>query len=111
MLKNSTRTVSWPPRPEPSRNWVDEAGDVEPDHEQVVVVTERGGDPRRVASGGDHGVAGGQRRLGDVDANAASGAGDQPDLLLSHVCALLGLTGTSTGRGAAVWSAVRQPLN
>ena len=42
-----------------------------------------------VAAGGDDRVAGGQGGLGDVDAHAAAGAGDEPDLLVSHAGALL----------------------
>jgi hypothetical protein len=32
-------------------------------------------------------VTSGQRRLGDVDAQAAAGAGDQPNLLVAHAAA------------------------
>ena len=42
------------------------AGDVELHGQQVVVVAERRSDLRGVAAGGDDGVAGGQRSLGDV---------------------------------------------
>ncbi len=42
-----------------------------------------------VAAGGDDRVTGGQGGLGDVDAQAAAGAGDEPDLLVTHVGALL----------------------
>ena len=70
------------------------------------MLAERVGDAVGVAGGGDHRVAGGQRRPGDVDAQAASCAGDEPDLLVSHaVCtsfvadpsvslALVGVTST-----------------
>ena len=51
-------------------------------------VAERSRDPLGVAAGGDHSVAGGQRGLGDVDAHAAAGAGDEPNLLVSHASAL-----------------------
>jgi Kef-type K+ transport system membrane component KefB len=64
-------------------------GDVELDGQEVVVRAERGADPLGVASGGDDGVAGGQGGLGDVDAHAAAGAGDEPNLLVSHPSALL----------------------
>src|SRR5206468_4326703 len=37
-----------------------------------------------VAAGSDDVVAGGQRGLGDVDAQAAAGAGDEPGVLLSR---------------------------
>ena len=60
------------------------AGDVELDDQQVVRVAERLRDGVGVAAGGDDVVAGGQRGLGDVDAHAASGAGDEPGLLASH---------------------------
>ena len=49
------------------------------DGEQVVVLTERRGDLGGVAGGGDDAVAGVQGRLGQVDAQTASGAGDEPD--------------------------------
>jgi hypothetical protein len=45
-------------------------------------------DHRGVSSSSDDGVTGGQRGLGDVDAHAAASAGDQPDLLVTHVGAL-----------------------
>ena len=60
-------------------------GDVERHRQQVVVLAERGGDGVGVAGGGNHRVAGGERSLGDVDAHAAGGASDEPDLLVSHV--------------------------
>ena len=41
--------------------------------------------PVRVAAGGDHGVAGGECGLGDVDAETAAGAGDEPDLAVCCV--------------------------
>jgi hypothetical protein len=59
-------------------------GDVELDDEQIV----RRADGLRhvvgVAAGGDDRVARGERRLRDVDAQAAAGAGDEPDLLVGH---------------------------
>ena len=51
--------------------------------------SERGGDLLGVAAGGDDGVTGGQGGLGDVDAHAAAGAGDEPNLLVTHAGALL----------------------
>ena len=60
------------------------AGDVELHGQQVVVVAERRGDLLGVAAGGDDGVAGGQRSLGDVDAQAAACAGDEPNLPVLH---------------------------
>src|SRR5439155_24307795 len=60
-------------------------GDVELDDEEVIGLTERRCDGVRVAAGGNDVVAGGERRLGEVDAHATSGASDQPDLLVgSH---------------------------
>ena len=60
------------------------AGDVELDDEQVVGVADRLRDGVGVAAGGDDVVAGGQRGLGEVDAHAAAGAGDEPGLVLGH---------------------------
>ena len=60
------------------------AGDVELDDEQVVGLAEGLGDGVGVAAGGDDVVAGGQRGLGEVDAHAAAGAGDEPCLLGGH---------------------------
>src|SRR6185503_13265997 len=37
-----------------------------------------------VPPGGDDGVAGGQGGLGEIDAHATTGAGDEPDLLAAH---------------------------
>ena len=54
-------------------------GDVEGDGEQVVVLAEGRGDLGGVAGGGDDGVAGVEGGLGQVDAHAAGGAGDEPD--------------------------------
>ncbi len=76
-----------------------DAGDVELDHQQVVVVAQHRGDPLRCAPRGDDRVTSGQRRPGDVDAHATPGAGDEPDLLVCHVSALLVLTRASDGRG------------
>ena len=59
-------------------------GDVELHRQQIVVGAERGGDGVRVAGGGHHGVAGGERGLGDVDTHAAGGTSDEPDLLVGH---------------------------
>ena len=47
--------------------------------EQVVVLTEGCGDLGGVAGGGDDAVAGVECGLGQVDAHAAGGAGDEPD--------------------------------
>ena len=47
--------------------------------EQLVVLAECGGDLGSVPGGRDHRVAGVQGGLGQVDAHAAGGAGDEPD--------------------------------
>ena len=64
-------------------------GDVELDDQEVVVLADRRADLLGVAAGGDDRVTGGQGGLGDVDAHAAAGAGDEPNLLVSHAGALL----------------------
>jgi transcriptional regulator with XRE-family HTH domain len=56
-------------------------GDIEGQGEEVLVLAECLGDLRGVAGGGDDGVAGGEGRLGHVDAHAAGGAGDEPDVV------------------------------
>jgi hypothetical protein len=63
-------------------------GDVELDDQEVVVGAEGSADPLGVAAGGDHGVTGGQGGLDDLDAHAAAGTGDEPNLLVSHASAL-----------------------
>ena len=60
-------------------------GDVERHGDQVVVVAEGGGDGVGVAGGGHDSVAGGEGGGGDVDAHAASGTRDEPDLLVGHI--------------------------
>ena len=60
-------------------------GDVESDGQEVLVLSEGIDDALGLAGGGDHGVAGGQGSLGDVDAQAASCAGHEPYLLLGHL--------------------------
>ena len=60
-------------------------GDVELDRQEVVVFSDRRADLLGVSSGGDDRVTSGQRGLGDVDPQAAAGAGDEPDLLVTHV--------------------------
>src|SRR5205823_2246117 len=62
------------------------AGDVELDDEQIVRVADCLRDGVGIAAGGHDVVAGGQRGLGEVDAHAASGAGDEPGLLEGHGC-------------------------
>jgi hypothetical protein len=63
-------------------------GHVELHGQEVIVLTQGRGDTLGLAGGGDHRVAGRQCRLGDVDAHAAAGAGDEPNLLVSHAGAL-----------------------
>ena len=58
--------------------------DIELDGQQVTVVADRRRDLRRVAAGGDDGVAGGQGGLGDVNAQATACAGDEPNLPVGH---------------------------
>jgi hypothetical protein len=48
------------------------------------VVAQRSRDLRSIAAGGDNVVPGGQGRLGDVDAQASTSAGDEPNFLFSH---------------------------
>ena len=60
-------------------------GDVEPDREEVVASAKGLGDRVGAASGGDHGIARRERRLGDVDAHATGRTGDEP-YLLSRSC-------------------------
>jgi hypothetical protein len=68
-------------------------GDVELDRQQVLVLSLGRGDGVGVAGGSDHGVAGRERGRGDVDAHPAAGAGDEPNLLVSQLRALLWLMG------------------
>jgi hypothetical protein len=60
---------------------------------------QRRGDAFGIAAGGDDGVTGGERGSGDVDAQTAPGAGDEPDLLVGHED-LPGLESTDRGRSA-----------
>ena len=46
------------------------------------MLAERLRDAVRVTGGGDDGVPGRQRGLGQIDAQAPAGAGDEPNLLL-----------------------------
>ena len=48
-----------------------EAGDVEPEGQQTVVIAERRRDFRRIATGGNNGVTGSQGSLGNVDTQAS----------------------------------------
>jgi len=60
------------------------AGDVELDSQQVLMAADRRRDLGRIATGGDNRVAGGQRCLGKVEAQATARAGDEPNLFVSH---------------------------
>ena len=68
-----------------------EARDVELDDEQVVGLADSVRHCVGVATGRDDCVAGGERCLGDVDAHTSAGAGDEPDLLVSHVLSVFPL--------------------
>jgi hypothetical protein len=59
-------------------------GDVKSYDDEVVVCAEHGGDLLGVAAGGHDGVTDSQGGLGDVDAHAATGARDEPDILVTH---------------------------
>ena len=64
-----------------SRLGVGGIGDIQLDRQQVVLLSDRSTDLPGVPSGGDDLVTSGQRSLGDVDAQTAAGAGDQPNFL------------------------------
>jgi ATP-dependent helicase YprA (DUF1998 family) len=49
-------------------------------------------DGLRATAGGDDGIAGSQRGLGDVHTHATAGAGNKPNLLVSHVLHVLALS-------------------
>ena len=66
-----------------------EARYVELDDEQVLSLADSIRHCVGVASGRDDCVAGGERCLGDVDAHTSTGAGHEPDLLVSHVLSVL----------------------
>jgi len=68
-------------------------GDVEFDCQQAFVIAHRSRDLRSIAARGDDGVASAQGCLGDVDAQAPTCAGDEPNLLLSHRVILIWITG------------------
>ena len=80
------------------------AGDVELDGQQVVVVAHRSRDLRRIAAGGDNGVAGGQGGLGDVDAQASTSAGDEPHFLFSHHMFLIRVARCENSRNSNRWN-------
>ena len=63
-------------------------GDVELDGQEVIVLAHGRCDRVGVAGSSDYSVTGLQCRLGDVDAHATAGAGDEPHLLLTHATAL-----------------------
>ena len=75
-------------------------GDVEFDCQQAFVIAHCGRDLRSIAAGGDNGVAGAQGCLGDVDAQAPTSAGDEPNLLLSHGMILVWTTLASSASEA-----------
>ena len=75
-----------------------QARDVELDDEQVVGLADGLGHGVGVAAGGDDRVAGGERGLRDVDAHAAAGAGDEPDLLVSHALSFRAASTTEARR-------------
>ena len=75
-------------------------GDIELDGQEVILLAEAAV-TSRAAGGGDDGVAGREGGLGDVDAHATAGAGDEPNLLVSH------LAFTSSGRSVSSRRVVR----
>jgi hypothetical protein len=66
-------------------------GDVELDGEQVVVGSDGGGDPLRVAARGHYRGAGSQCGLGDVCSHAASSTCDQPNFFVHRIFSRFGL--------------------
>ena len=60
------------------------AGDVEPQHKQVLGFSDRFPHGLGVATGGDHRVPRGERRLGELHAHAATRTRDEPHPLLTH---------------------------
>jgi hypothetical protein len=70
------------------------AGDVELDDQEVVRPTHGPGHRVGVPAGGRHRVAGGEGGLGEVDAHATTGAGDEPDL--AHFSSLAPSRGGAT---------------
>jgi hypothetical protein len=69
------------------RSRVGGIGDVQLDRQEVVMFPDGRADLLGVPSRGDDCVTSGQRRLGNVDAQATAGAGDQPSLLVAHAVA------------------------
>lgn len=62
-----------------------EARNLELDHKQVVRRADGIGHGVGSATCGDDRVSGRERRLRDLDAHAATGARDEPNLLIAHV--------------------------
>ena len=60
------------------------AGDVQLDGQQVVRLSQGLGHAVAVPAGGHNRVAGRQGGLGEIDAHAAAGSSDEPDLLVTH---------------------------
>ena len=60
------------------------AGDVQLDGQQVVRLSQRLGHALGVPAGRHNRVAGRQGGLGEIDAHATAGAGDEPNLLAAH---------------------------
>ncbi len=69
--------------------------DVQLHDDLVRVSSERSADLLRVPSCGDDVMAGGERRLSDVDAHAAASARDEPNFPIRH--AFLSAFGAETG--------------
>ena len=63
-------------------------GDVELDGQQILMGADGSADPFGVAAGGNHGMPSGKGSRGNVDAHPAPRAGDEPDLLVSHLVVL-----------------------
>jgi hypothetical protein len=61
-----------------------EAGDIERETQQALMVAESRRDLPRVPAGRHHGVTGRQRGFGDLDSQAPAGTGDEPDLWVVH---------------------------
>src|SRR6185503_20614276 len=66
------------------------ASDVEFDCQQIIAPAEYSRDLCSIATGGDDGVAGGQGRFGDIDAQTSASAGNEPNFLFRHDMFLIG---------------------
>ena len=73
------------------------AGDVQLDGQQVVRLSQGLGHAVGVPARGHDRVAGRQGGLGEIDAHAAAGSGDEPDLLVRH--GMTAITGSSIALG------------